>query len=54
MIASPDYQFDADKNNGIEQELSDDEVIEKVYSNNYNQDEPIYQELSENMEALPL
>tara|TARA_B110000285_G_C14962224_1_gene532242 strand:+ start:784 stop:888 length:105 start_codon:yes stop_codon:yes gene_type:complete len=32
MVASPDYQFDADKNNGIEQEHSDDEVIEKVYS----------------------
>ena len=54
MIASPDYHFDADKNNGIEQEHSDDEVIEKVYSNNYHQDEPIYQELSENMGDFPL
>ena len=38
MIASPDYQFDAEKNtygnNIIEQDHSDDEVIEKVYSSN--------------------
>ena len=41
MIASPDYQFDAEKNayvggnnNLIEQDHSDDEVIEKVYSSN--------------------
>jgi hypothetical protein len=37
MIASPDYHFDAEKNEAIdEQEHSDDEVIEKVYSNNYS------------------
>lgn len=42
MIASPDYHFDADKNNGIEyQEYSEDEVIEKVYSNSQYQDAPI-------------